>query len=363
MGLTLAFFGSSLVSAYWNGAATYYRGILSALHARGHRTTFFEPDAYDRQSHRDIDDPEFAEVVVYESQGTLGVTRALESASSCDLIVKASGVGVFDELLEREVLALRRPGQLVVFWDVDAPATLDRVEASEHDPFRELIPRYDMILTYGGGPPVVERYRRLGARACVPIYNGLDPDTHHPVALDPRFLGDLGFLGNRLPDREARVDKFLFRVAERLPLHDFVLAGSGWQDKPRPENVRYLGHLYTREHNAFNSTLSAVLNVNRESMASTGYSPATRVFEAAGAGACIISDAWTGIDEFFEPGREILVARDEDEVIAHVLELTPARRRQIGEAARRRALAQHTYARRAIDLEKALSARPMELAS
>lgn len=363
MGLNIAFFGSSLVSAYWNGAATYYRGILAALHERGHRTTFFEPDAYGRQQHRDIEDPEFAEVVVYPSEGDTGVRRALEQARAFDLIVKASGVGVFDELLEREVLELRRPGQIIAFWDVDAPATLDRVEASEGDPFRELIPRYDLILTYGGGPLVVARYKALGARACIPIYNALDPNTHYPAALDQRFLGDLGFLGNRLPDREQRVEQFLFHVAARLPLHSFVLAGSGWQDKPIPPNIRYIGHLYTHEHNAFNSTLGAVLNVNRASMAHAGYSPATRVFEAAGAGACIVTDAWLGIEDFLEPGREILVAHDEDEVIAHVLELTPVRRREIGEAARRRVLSEHTYSKRATDLERALDARPLELAS
>ncbi|HKB76719.1 MAG TPA: hypothetical protein VKC58_09020, partial [Myxococcales bacterium] len=123
-GLRIAFFGSSLVSAYWNGAATYYRGIVRALHDRGHRVTFYEPDAYGRQEHRDLPDPEWARVVVYAGAGEDGVLRCLEEAARADLVVKASGVGVFDALLERRVLDLQGPGTRVVFWDVDAPATL-----------------------------------------------------------------------------------------------------------------------------------------------------------------------------------------------------------------------------------------------
>src|SRR4051812_43759135 len=183
-GLDIAFFGSSLVSAYWNGAATYYRGIIRALHERGHRVTFYEPDAFGRQQHRDIDDPDWARVVVYEGKGESGVARALAQARRADVIAKASGVGVFDALLEHAVLEMRRPGNTVVFWDVDAPATLDRVESNPFDPFRDLIPRYDAILTYGGGAPVVDAYTALGARKCVPVYNALDPSTHHPAAPD-----------------------------------------------------------------------------------------------------------------------------------------------------------------------------------
>src|SRR5690606_21531040 len=137
----------------------------------------------------------------------------------------------------------------------------------------------------------------------VPIYNALDPETHYPVEPDPRFAASLGFLGNRLPDREQRVDAFFLDAAKRLPEHAFLLGGAGWDDKPLPANVRYLGHVYTRDHNAFNCTPLAVLNVSRDSMASYGYSPATRVFEAAGAGACLITDRWVGIEQFLEPDR------------------------------------------------------------
>jgi spore maturation protein CgeB len=359
--MNIAFFGSSLVSAYWNGAATYYRGIVRGLHERGHHVTFYEPDAYGRQEHRDIEDPEWAEVVVYpndESSALLCVERARQA----DLIVKASGVGVFDELLEAAVVDLKRPSNLVAFWDVDAPATLDRMEGDLNDPFRPLVPQYDLILTYGGGNPVIDAYRSFGAKECVPIYNALDPSTHHPEPANPRFTGNLGFLGNRLPDREARVEEFFLRAAELSPAKRFLLGGSGWEDKAKPSNVEYLGHVYTTDHNSFNGTPMAVLNVSRESMARYGFSPATRVFEAAGAGACLITDAWEGIELFLEPDAEVLVARDGAEVAAHLQNLSPDRARKVGDAALKRVLSEHTYAHRAAQLDALLNAKVVALA-
>jgi spore maturation protein CgeB len=352
--LHIAFFVSSLVSAYWNGAATYYRGLARALHSRGHRLTFYEPDAYDRQRHRDIPDPPWARSVVWDPKRTDALDRCLEEAGRADLVVKASGVGVHDALLEERVLALRRPGNRVVFWDVDAPATLARLEGDPADPFRALVPRYDLVFTYGGGDPVVRRYEAVGARRCVPIYNALDPETHHPVPPDPRFEADLAFLGNRLPDREARVEEFFLRAAALLPGRRCLLGGAGWSGKPMPPNVRDLGHVGTTDHNAFNCTPLAVLNVSRESMASNGFSPATRVFEAAGAGACLVTDAWEGLEVFLEPGAEVLAARDGAEVAELVRALDRVRARRVGEAARRRVLAEHTYLSRAEAVEEAL---------
>ncbi len=366
--LRIAFFGSSLVSAYWNGAATYYRGLIRALHGRGHHVTFYEPDAFDRQAHRDLDDPPWARVEVYVPEPgciSSGLAAALESARDADIIVKASGVGINDELLEREVLALRRPGNLVVFWDVDAPATLERIGANPLDPFRALIPRYDLIFTYGGGKPVVNEYVSYGARACFPIYNALDPQTHHPVAPDPRFAATLGFLGNRLPDREARVRQFFFTPARALPQETFLLGGNGWDDSAgAPPNVRLIGHVYSSDHNAFNCTPRAVININRDSMARTGFSPPTRVFEAAGAAACLIVDAWEGIELFLEPGSEVLVAHSGEEVAELVAALDGARAARIGKAALRRVLAAHTYEHRAGEVEAILrGAAPQEVAA
>jgi spore maturation protein CgeB len=344
--MKICFFGSSLVSSYWNGAATYYRGMLKDIAALGHEITFFEPDAFERQAHRDIEDPAYARVCVYPATQD-GWQRSLEEASrSADLLIKASGVGVFDRELEIAI-AQARPSAIRIYWDVDAPATLDAIENDPHHHLRDAIPRYDMVLTYGGGDPVASAYCKAGARGCVPLYNALDPETHFPVAPDARFACDLGLLANRLPDREARVDEFFLGVARDLPTRQFVLGGAGWDTKQTPPNVRELGHVGTGDHNAFFGSGLATLNVNRDSMAKYGFSPPTRVFEAVGAGACLITDKWEGIDCFLEPGSEVLVAADGAEVAEHLRALDPGRALGIAGRARARILAHHTYAQRA----------------
>ena len=343
----MPFSALALLSSYWNGAATYYRGIIAALARRGCRTTFYEPDAFDRQQHRDIDPPEWADVVVYPATLDAMERVCAEGVAQADVIVKASGVGVFDDEILEWLLSLAGPETPCIFWDVDAPATLAAIEQDPQHPMRNALRKLDIVLTYGGGPPVVEKYERFGARACVPVYNALDPDTHFPVPPDPRFEADLAFLGNRLPDREARVEEFFFSPARQLTERTFLIGGAGWEPWQLPPNTRHIGHVSTRDHNAFNATPLAVLNVARDSMADIGYSPATRVFEAAGAGACLITDAWEGIELFLKPGEEVLVARDGNEVARHVASLTPERARQIGEQARQRILTSHTYDQRA----------------
>ncbi|MEX2574533.1 MAG: glycosyltransferase [Balneolaceae bacterium] len=349
----IAFFGSSLVSAYWNGAATYYRGIIKALHQLGHQITFFEPDAFQRQQHRDIPDPGWAEVVVYQPTEQ-GAKDALARSRNHDIVVKASGVGVNDSLLEKEVLNNRQPDQKVIFWDVDAPATLESMRSNPGDKLKKLIPDYDLVFTYGGGRPVIDAYEAFGAKRCVPVNNALDPDTHHPTEKKDRYVCDLAFLGNRLPDREERMNRYFFSVADSLPDKTFILGGSGWESREMSDNIRYLGHIYTNEHNAFNVSPKAVLNINRDSMAEMGFSPATRVFEAAGAGACIITDAWEGLELFLEPGEEVLVAHSGEDVIQLMQELTREKAAAIGKAALNRVLASHTYRNRAKKVVEAL---------
>jgi spore maturation protein CgeB len=292
-------------------------------------------------------------VIVYRTEAERDALVEQAFATG-DWVIKCSGVGVWDAELEAAVAERSGGGARTAFLDVDAPATLARIAADGGDAFRGCIPRYDHVFTYGGGPPVLAAYAAWGAQGCTCIYNGLDPEEHRPleVAAHPGFV--LLFMGNRLPDREARVDEFFFRAASLSPGRRFVLGGEGWGDRPMPANVRYLGHVYTRDHNAFTCTPLTVLNISRESMARYGFSPATRVFEAAGAGACLITDEWVGIEMFLEPGREVLVARDGDEVAGRLRELTPERARRIGEAARRRVLSEHTYAHRAAQVESVL---------
>ena len=345
-GADIAIFGSSLVSAWWNGAATYYRGIVRGLHDLGHRVTFYEPIAYSRQEHRDMADPDWARVVIYPAEDEAQVRATVERARGADVVVKTSGVGVFDDVLEDAVLRLGESAT-TIYWDVDAPATLSRLEADEDDPLRRLLPGYDQVLTFGGGQPVVDRFLALGARRCDVVYNALDPSTHHPVPADPAYIADLSLLANRLPDREDRIDELFFRAAALLPERTFLLGGNGWEDKTMPANVRTIGHVGTTDHNAFNCSPLAVLNVTRESMAANGWSPATRVFEAAGAGACLVTDAWEGVGDFLEPGAEVLVAADGAEMAALLDGLDDLRATALGRAARKRMLHEHTYAHRA----------------
>ncbi|MEO1987187.1 MAG: glycosyltransferase [Martelella sp.] len=353
--MKIAFYGSSLLSSYWNGAATYYRGLLKALAGLGHDITFYEPDVLNRQAHRDIDPPDWCHVVVYP--GTLsGLREAAAKAAEADVVIKASGVGFEDNALLDALLLAARGEALKIFWDVDAPATLAELAAAPEHPLRKSLPALDMICTYGGGAPVVEAYRALGARECLPVYNALDPDTHHPVPPDPRFEADLGFLGNRLPDREERVETFLLEPAARLPDRKFILGGSGWGNREMPANIRAIGHVPTGDHNTFNVTPMAVLNIARASMAETGFSPATRVFEAAGAGACLITDDWKGIEMFLEPDEEVLVARDGRDVCDLLAGLGHDRSRAIGRAAMQRVLRDHTYADRAENVDRAFRA-------
>jgi spore maturation protein CgeB len=346
-------FGSSITSSYWNGAATYYRGVYRNLAVLGHEITFAEPDIYDRQQHRDISEVEYTNVIVYQTPRDLDDLLGL--AATADLVIKHSGIGADDELLERRVLECKSRHRFVAFWDVDAPATLERVEKNASDPFRPLIPQYDFIFTYGGGDPVVGHYTALGAQNCHPIYNALEPNSHFRVAPDPTLECDLVFVGNRLPDRERRVEQFFLRAAQLAPEMSFILGGEGWGSKQLPSNVRWIGHVGTNAHNRVNSSARMVLNINRESMAEVGFSPPTRVFEAAGAAACLITDHWTGVETFFAPGREILVARSAEEIVQHLRSTPREQAERIGAAMLERALHDHTYSLRAQKVDSILT--------
>jgi len=341
-------FGSSIVSSYWNGAATYYRGCYKYLARLGYEITFAEPDAYGRQQHRDTGDFSFVKSVVY--QPTIDLDRMLAMAREADIVVKHSGIGVDDAELEQRVLECSEKA-LCFFWDVDAPATLHRMRSDSGDALREATPGYDAILTYGGGPMARQGFLEFGARAYYSIYNALDPDTHHPVPADPELACDVAFLGNRLPDREARVEEMFLRAAELAPDQRFLLGGEGWGDKPMPDNVRWIGHVPTAMHNRVNCSAGMVMNINRMSMADFGFSPPTRVFEVAGAGSCMLCDDWPGIADCFEPEREILVVRSAADVADALHTHNPEARRRIGNAFHTRALRDHTYAQRAVQAD------------
>lgn len=341
-------FGSSIVSSYWNGAATYYRGCYKYLARLGYEIIFAEPDAYGRQQHRDAGDFGYVNSIVY--QPGVDLDRMLEIAQQAEIVIKHSGIGVDDAELERRVLECSDTA-MCFFWDVDAPATLHRMHSNASDALRAATSGYDAILTYGGGPKAREGFLEFGARAYYSIYNALDPDTHHPVPPDPELLCDVAFLGNRLPDREARVEEMFLRAAELAPDQRFLLGGEGWGDKPLPKNVRWIGHVPTAKHNVVNCSAGMVMNINRISMASFGFSPPTRVFEVAGAGSCMLCDDWPGIADCFEPDTQIVIVRSAEDVAAALHDHDIAARRKIGEAFHARALRDHTYAQRAVQAD------------
>lgn len=342
-------FGSSIVSSYWNGAATYYRGCYKYLSRLGYDITFAEPDAYGRQQHRDSDDFSYVHSVVYRP--TVDLDRMLKLAQDADIIIKHSGIGVDDALLESRIPQECPSRAMTFIWDVDAPATIYRMSADENDLLRDAVAKYDGIFTYGGGPKAREGYLEFGARAYYSMYNGLDSETHFPVAPDPDLVCDVAFLGNRLPDREARVEELFLRAAELAPDQQFLLGGEGWADKAMPPNVRYIGHVSTADHNRFNCSAGMVMNINRSSMADFGFSPPTRLFEVAGAGTCMLCDDWPGIGDCFESGKEILVVRNAEDVAVALHLHDSAARRTIGDRFHQRALRDHTYSLRAMQAD------------
>jgi spore maturation protein CgeB len=351
--LNISFFGSSLLSAEQNSPSAYFRGLVRALSERGHRVTFYEPEA---EGGLDTSKPQWARLISYEPDDESALD-ALEHAEESDLIVKCSNVGVCDDLLEAAVLELKRPETLVAFLDVDAPATLDRIQNNPEDSFRLLIREYDFIFARGGGAAVGEAYLSLGAVECIPLHDALDPHANFPVDPDQRFESALGFLSDHNPKREARAEEFFFKPAVQLPELKFILAGAGWQNKSMPAGVTYAGAIRPEEHNAFNSTPRAILNLSRGCRAQYGFSPAAGVFEAIGAGACLITNKWEGIELFLEPNREVLVAGNGDEVAGHLRQLTPEKARKIGHAAHTRVLAEHTFTQRAEQIEKILEGK------
>lgn len=321
----------------------------------GHHVTFCEPDIFDRHKNRDLYEPYWCDVLTYP-QDIEDLKFLLDRVrQKADVVIKTSNVGIFDGYLEKEISAMGKDVKLTIFWDTDAPATLDRLDRNPGDPFLGSIGEFDLILTYGGGQPVRQGYLQKGAKECLSIPNALDANTHKRVDPQAGFEGILSFMGHRLMDRDTRVEEFFIKPATILADQEFILGGCGWETLSLPKNIRRLGHVCSRKQNAFNSTPTAVINICRESMARSGYAPPSRIFEAAGAGACIITDHWPGIEEFFEPGKEILVAHNADQVVDILMDLSPAKARIIGEAAYDKVIREHTYRHRANLLEATLS--------
>jgi spore maturation protein CgeB len=341
--MKVVFVGLSITSSWGNGHATNYRGLLRALRERGHDARFLERDVPWYAAHRDA--PFAGEL--YHSLDELR-DRFDKAVRCADLVVQGSyvpdGVAVADWLLETA-------GGVTAFYDIDTPVTLKKLAAGDEEYLSpDLVPRFDLYLSFTGGPTLERLEREWGARRAEAFYCLVDPRSYSPVTPGRRF--DLGYLGTYSPDRQAALERLLLEPARRLPEGDFAVAGPQYPDDlDWPANVARIEHLPPSEHAGFYAGQRFTLNVTREDMVKAGWSPSVRLFEAAACGVPVITDPWDGLDAFFEPGREILVAETPDDVLAH-LEFGEDDRLAIGRRARRRVLAAHTADHRAAELER-----------
>jgi len=350
--MKLVVFGLTVSSSWGNGHATLWRGLARALARRGHRLLFFERDVPWYAEHRDLTELPGGELILYRDWAEAG-PLARRHLADADVAMVTS---YCPDGLAATNATLASPAARKVFWDLDTPVTLARLAAGE--PVEAVGPRglrdFDFALSYTGGPALKALTDHLGARRAVPLYGFVDPEMHRPTAPDARFRADLSYLGTYAADRQHRLEELFVEPARRRPDRRFVLAGALYPHGfPWTDNIFFVRHLPPAEHPAFFAASRLTLSVTRAAMAAMGWCPSGRLFEAAACGCPVISDAWDGLDHFFTPGTEILVARGTPDAMA-ALSLSDAELQRIGRAARDRALACHTADRRVIDLETAL---------
>ena len=342
--MRLVFLGLSLSSSWGNGHATTYRALLKALHHRGHDLLFLERDQPWYAAHRDLPDPEFCALRFYDSIGDLHrFRRAIERA---DATIVGSYVPEGAAVIDRMVTQARS----VAFYDIDTPVTLRALEAGGSAYLRpDQVGLLDLYLSFTGGPTLGHLERQWGARLARPLYCAVDPAVHHAVPVERRW--DLGYLGTYSADRQPGLERLLIAAARLLPERRFVVAGPQYSDDiDWPSNVDRIEHLGPAEHAEFYSSLGWTLNVTRADMVRAGWSPSVRLFEASACGVPIISDEWSGLDAFFRPGREIVMARETEDVL-RALDWPETRRTSIGRAALAHTVKAHTAETRARELE------------
>lgn len=349
--MKIAVFGLTISSSWGNGHATLWRGLCRALARRGHRVVFFERDVPYYAQARDLGDLPGGELVLYSDWDGVRA-RAEREVAAADVAMVTS---FCPDGVRATELVVAAPRALSVFYDLDTPVTLARLSRGESVGY--IGPRglrdFDLVLSYTGGRALARLRNDLGARRVVPLYGHVDPEVHRPVAARPEFAADLSYLGTYAADRQAALERLFVAPARLRPERRFLIGGAQYPaDFPWSENIFFVRHLPPHDHSAFYSSCRLTLNVTRQAMAEMGWCPSGRLFEAAACGAAILTDDWEGLDNFFEPGREILTARSEAEVAA-ALDLSDRELRAVGEAGRRRALAEHTSERRALTLEQA----------
>jgi spore maturation protein CgeB len=350
--MKLVVFGLAISSSWGNGHATLWRGLCRALSARNHLVVFFERDLPFYAAHRDQWQIPGGRLHLYPSWEEARELAARELADADAGLITS----FCPDAAAAEMLLLDSPAQVRAFYDLDTAVTLDNLARGDIVPYigTQGLAGYDVVLSYTGGDSLRQLQERLGARRTAPLYGSVDPDAHHPVAPMDVYRSQLSYLGTYAADRQEALDRLFLEPARQLPRHRFVLGGSQYPpDFPWAPNVFYMRHVAPEQHPAFYSSSRVTLNVTRRAMAATGYCPSGRLFEAAACGAPILSDEWPGLDRFFEPEREILVAHSTAEAVG-ALERSDAELRRMADAARERTLTEHTAACRAVELERIL---------
>lgn len=350
--MKIVVFGLTVSSSWGNGHATLWRGLCRALARRGHSVVFFERDVPYYAAHRDLTELAGGRLILY-TDWTQVLPEARRQLADAEVGMVTSycpdGIAATD-------LVLENCAGLRVFYDLDTPITLERLRAGENLSY--IGPRglgdFDLVLSFTGGDSLKALQLDLGARRVAPLYGWVDPEIHKPVAPIQAYASDLSYLGTYAADRQEALECFFIQPARQLPERKFVLGGAQYPEKfPWTSNIYFVRHLPPAEHPGFFSSSRLTLNITRSAMAQSGYCPSGRLFEASACGTPLLSDWWEGLDTFFEPGTEILVARTTEDAV-HALELSDAELSRIARAARERTLAMHTADQRAEELESAL---------
>ena len=351
--MKIVIFGLSITSSWGNGHATTFRALCKALHARGHRIVFFERDVEWYASNRDLPNPDFCEVRLFEEwrDALPSVRRELRDS---DVAVVGSyfpnGIEAINEAMDSPAVR--------AFYDIDTPITVAQLRERGGADYirREQIAALDLYFSFTGGPMLREIETRFGAPRAVPLYCSFDPEQYRRFPGLKRFECDLSYMGTYAPDRQPKIESLLCEPARRLQRQKFIVAGPQYpKDTVWPSNVRRITHLNPKWHARFYSSSRLTLNVTRRDMVQAGYSPSVRLFEAAACGATIVTDNWAGLDGFFTPGSEILVPTSSDDVVGYISDADETQLRRIGQHAQERVLSEHTNLRRAEEFEHAIS--------
>lgn len=355
--MRIVIFGLTVSSSWGNGHATLWRGLCRALSGGGHSVTFYERDVPYYAGSRDLTSlPGGGQLVLYHSFNDVR-SEAQRLCDGADLVLTTS---FCPDGKEAARLLLSSRASIKAFYDLDTPVTLERLDHGEPVAYLpdEGLADFDLVLSYTGGRALEELERRLGARRVVPLYGWADPATHHPVASVERYRADLSYLGTYASDRQAALEELFIEPARRLPEMHFLIGGAQYPDSfPWTSNTYFVQHMPPPEHPAFFCSSRLTLNVTRGSMASYGYCPSGRLFEAAACGVPLVSDTWEGLDSFFVPGEQILLAEKAEDVL-QALKLSASELSRIAQAARERTLEEHSAEARALYLEKVCASLP-----